>query len=85
MPQRHGETIGIQERVIVAPEIGRFELTSLAFRGAFIEEGEELGVVIGPSTRRSIRSPFAGQIMGVMAHDGERLRVGQPVAWMRAS
>ena len=83
-PSPSGENFNVHERVIVAPSVGRFELTTLAFRGAFIDEGQELGVIIGPSSRRSIKSSFAGQIMGVMASDGERVRHGQPVAWLRA-
>jgi biotin carboxyl carrier protein len=31
-----------------------------------------------------VRSAFAGWMMGLMVHDGERVREGQPVAWLRA-
>ena len=44
-----------------------------------------IGVVEGPGTREPVRSPFAGTVMGVLAHPGERLRFGQPVAWMRVA
>jgi biotin carboxyl carrier protein len=83
---RHaGESVSVPERMIVAPSVGTFRLTALAYRGAFIDEGDEIGVVEGPGASASVRSPFAGTLMGVMAHPGERLRPGQPVAWLRAS
>ena len=73
------------ERLIVAPAVGKFRLTAVAFRGAFVDEGQEIGVVEGPSTRAAVCSPFSGRLMGVLALEGERLRTGQPVAWLRAS
>jgi biotin carboxyl carrier protein len=80
-----GETISIPERMIVAPSVGRFRLTCVAYEGAFVDEGQEIGVIEGPSASQSVRSPFAGRLMGVLAHPGERLRAGEPVAWLRAS
>jgi hypothetical protein len=32
-----------------------------------------------------VRSPFRGTLMGMLAHPGERLRAGQPVAWLRVA
>ena len=83
--QLAGEAVSIVERMIVAPSVGRFRLTSLAYPGAFIDEGDEIGVIEGPAASQSVRSPFAGRLMGVLAHPGERLRAGEPVAWIRAS
>jgi biotin carboxyl carrier protein len=84
-PNRAGEVISMPERLIVAPAVGRFRLTAVAYRGAYVDEGQEIGVVEGPSTEASVCSPFSGRLMGVLAFEGERLRTGQPVAWMRAS
>lgn len=80
-----GESVAVQERMIVAPGVGRFRLTAVAYPGAFVDEGDEIGVVEGPSTSHAVRSPFAGRLMGVLASEGERLRTGEPVAWLRAS
>ncbi len=79
-----GETSGIAERLIVAPVTGTFHLTAMAFRGAYVEEGQSVGVVRTTQGVRPVRSAFAGRFMGVMAQDGERVRKGQPVAWIRS-
>jgi biotin carboxyl carrier protein len=30
-----------------------------------------------------VRTPFAGRLVGFLAHRGERVMTGQPVAWLR--
>jgi hypothetical protein len=30
-----------------------------------------------------VRSPFRGELVGLLAGDGERMRQGEPVAWLR--
>ena len=77
-----GERITVPERMIVAPVVGVFRALGTGV-GAHIAEGDIVGVVEGPGTREPVRSPFTGVVMGLLARDGERLRVGQPVAWMR--
>ena len=32
----------------------------------------------------AVRSKFAGWMMGLLVHEGERVREGQPIAWLRA-
>ena len=44
-----------------------------------------VGHLDGPGTSSSVASPFAGRIQGMLATHGERLREGQPVAWLRTS
>lgn len=80
-----GENLSVPERMIVAPGGGVFRLTAITYSGAFVDQGDEIGVVEGPGTSVSVRSPFAGTLMGVLAHQGERLREGEPVAWMRVA
>jgi biotin carboxyl carrier protein len=48
--------------------------------GTPVEIGELVGLVSGTE----VRSPFAGELMGVLAHPGERVQPGQPIAWLRA-
>ena len=48
--------------------------------GTPIEIGDLVGLVSGTE----VRSPFAGDLMGVLAHPGERVQPGQPIAWLRA-
>lgn len=79
-----GETLGVPERMIVAPAVGVFRAQT-AESGDIVCEGDEIGVVEGPGTRQPVRSPFGGTIMGMMVQPGERLRQGQPVAWLRVA
>jgi [acyl-carrier-protein] S-malonyltransferase len=77
-----GEQTAVPERMIVAPAVGVFRPLGVA-AGATLAVGDIVGVVEGPGTREAVRSPFAGTVIGVLAQSGERLRAGQPVAWMR--
>jgi biotin carboxyl carrier protein len=44
-----------------------------------------VGVVEGPGTSMPVCSPFRGMLIGMLAQPGERLREGQPVAWLRVA
>jgi [acyl-carrier-protein] S-malonyltransferase len=44
----------------------------------------EIGDLVGLVSGTEVRSPFAGDLMGVLAHQGERVQSGQPIAWLRA-
>jgi predicted deacylase len=79
-----GETLHVPERMIVAPAVGVFRPGPSA-AGAVVDRGDEIGVVEGPGTHHTVRSPFRGTLMGMLAHPGERLREGQPVAWLRVA
>lgn len=78
----HGEGLLVPERMIVAPAVGVFQPVDLA-EDADVEAGQLIGVVEGPGTSTPVASPFAGRMVGVLVHQGERLREGQPVAWLR--
>jgi len=41
--------------------------------------GDLLGTVGGSE----VRTPFAGEVVGFLAHAGERVAAGEPVAWLR--
>jgi [acyl-carrier-protein] S-malonyltransferase len=79
-----GEHIDVLERMIVAPAVGVFRPMGV-HAGTTVAIGDVVGVLEGHGTRAPVRSAFAGTVMGVLAHDGERLRAGQPVAWMRVA
>ncbi len=61
--------------------------------GGQVAEGapESSGVVIGVGALlghvgdKEVRTPFAGRVVGFLAHDGERVVAGQPLAWLRVS
>jgi biotin carboxyl carrier protein len=77
-----GEGLVVPERMIVAPAVGTFRAVSLN-EGAQLSVGQTVGMVDGPGTSTPVASPFTGQLVGMLVHPGERLREGQPVAWLR--
>ena len=79
-----GETLAVPERMIVAPVVGIFRPHDVP-DGVELSAGDEIGVVEGPGTSCPILSPFGGTLMGMLAHPGERLRSGQPIAWLRVA
>jgi len=83
---RHeGETLAVVERLVVAPAVGRFRPTIDARRVRHLRRGEQIGVVEGPRHEVVVRSPFAGEVMGLLAWDGERVQSGEPLLWLRVS
>jgi len=81
-----GETLGVPERVIVAPAVGVFRPLGdedIDLSETLIAPGQAIGVVEGPGASTPVRSPFAGAIVGMLARAGERVREGQPIAWLR--
>jgi biotin carboxyl carrier protein len=80
----HGELLDVPERMIVAPSVGVFR-PNVVTGGDLVDAGEEIGVVEGPGTSMPVRSPFRGMLIGMLAQPGERLREGQPVAWLRVA
>lgn len=48
-----------------------------------VREGEVVGVIVTSGRELPVRSAFTGRLMGLLAHSGERVREGQPVAWLR--
>jgi biotin carboxyl carrier protein len=82
-----GETLSVLERVVVAPAIGVFRPAppdTITAEGELVAEGQEMGVIEGPGLCVPVVSAFAGFHMGLLAHAGERVREGQPVAWLRS-
>ncbi len=42
-------------------------------------------MIEAPGSSTPVSSPFKGELMGMLAEPGERLREGQPVAWLRVA
>jgi len=83
----HGEALAVPERVIVAPAPGTFrpvDPAEVAEEDTVVEE-QVIGFVEGKGHSTPVRSPFGGRLMGLLAHAGERVREGQPVAWLRSA
>ncbi|MEA2686506.1 MAG: hypothetical protein QOE93_1701 [Actinomycetota bacterium] len=87
----HGELLMVPERVILAPAPGKFrpiDESSQAHEsdgadGADVAREQVIGFVDGIGHSTPVRSPFHGRLMGLLASAGERVREGQPVAWLR--
>ena len=62
------------------PTEGTGEVTAAA---TMVAEGDVVGVVEVRGEALPVRSAFTGFLMGMLAHPGERVREGQPVAWLR--
>jgi biotin carboxyl carrier protein len=79
-----GEHLHVHERLVVSPTTGVFEPEPPS--DSATAEGEAIGVggLLGRVADTEVRSPFAGWLMGMMAMPGERVVVGQPIAWLRA-
>jgi biotin carboxyl carrier protein len=83
----HGETLAVPERVIVAPAPGTFRPVEPGEDAVEVpvEAEQVIGFVEGKGHSTPVRSPFGGELMGLLAHAGERVREGQPVAWLRSA
>jgi biotin carboxyl carrier protein len=81
---RHGEGLLVPERMIVAPSVGTFRSVEID-DGTEVSVGQTVGMVDGPGTSTPVASPFTGELVGMLVHPGERLREGQPVAWLRVA
>lgn len=87
-----GEHLYVSERIVVSPATGTFEpedrFASLS-PGSSIPSGEGLPLAVGDQVGKvgavDVRSAFAGRLVGLLAHRGERVVDGQPVAWLRSS
>jgi [acyl-carrier-protein] S-malonyltransferase len=91
-----GEHLYTSERVVISPAAGVFEpLAGLAApgpgglspTGADAPGGDgapvAVGDLLGTVGTVEVRTPFAGMVVGFMAHRGERVAAGEPIAWLR--
>ena len=85
-----GEVLHIRERIVLAPATGRFvavphdEVDPHA-TGTLVLAGSPLAAVVSSGESQTVTTPFTGVIAGRLAHDGERVREGQPLVWLRAA
>lgn len=72
-------------RLIVAPAAGVFTVDSrtAAPVGALIRPGQTMGSIERSTGPSEVLSPHTGVLVGLLVHPGERVRQGQPVAWMQ--
>ncbi|MEL7210584.1 MAG: hypothetical protein AAGK32_20520, partial [Actinomycetota bacterium] len=76
-----GEHLDVAERLVVAPEAGRLRVDGRPC--SVIRAGDTIASVENSGASIPVTSPFDGFLMGVMPQPGQRIRRGQPVAWIR--
>ena len=81
----HGEGLLVPERMIIAPSVGVFRPLDDLDEGSLVDEGQPVGLLDGPGTSTPVCSPFRGRLVSMLVDPGERLREGQPVAWLRVA
>lgn len=82
-----GDDLRLPTRLVVAPEAGTFRPLppgTCTTEGQVVVPGECLGTVESLGRRTEVTSAFEGFLMGILALPGERVRAGQPVAWLHA-
>ena len=88
MEHAGGEALFVPERVVVAPASGSFrpagEVDGADGNGGHrLVEDQVIGFIESTGRSTPVRSAFSGLFMGLLASAGERVREGQPVAWLR--
>ncbi len=76
-----GEHLFATERLVVSPAAGLFSLDPNCASGRHVQVGDRLGTV----GDQEVLSSFAGEIVGVLALESERVTSRQPIAWLRVS
>ncbi len=76
-----GEHLFATERLVVSPAAGVFAPTTDCQAGTTIDVGHILGLV----GAREVVSSFSGEVIGVLALEGERVKTNQPIAWLRTA
>lgn len=80
-----GDDVHLHARMVVAPVAGVFRAAApgmVTTEGEILVEGQVIGVIEGSGRRVDVVSSFTGFFMGSLAESGERVRPGQPVAWL---
>ncbi|MBV9285078.1 MAG: hypothetical protein JO176_10705 [Acidimicrobiia bacterium] len=83
-----GEHLDVLERLVVSPATGTFTPRppeTVTTEGEIVRCGQCVGTVDGPGGAIQVESPFTGFLMGILALTGERVREGEPVAWLRTT
>jgi biotin carboxyl carrier protein len=83
-----GERMYVPERLVVAPSAGVFHRLAPeahAADGELVAPGQSIGVIENSGVSTPVCSSFEGHLMGMLAEPGQRLRAGQPVAWLRVA
>lgn len=85
-----GEMLHGRERIVLAPATGRFvavpdDEVDPHQPGTLVLAGSPIGAVVTSGESQAVTTIFTGVLAGLLAHDGERVREGQPVAWLHVA
>lgn len=80
-----GEGLHLVERVVVAPVQGSFRSLEDDVVGSIVTDGQTIGLIERRTDACPVISLFRGRLMDLLAHPGEYVREGEPIAWLRAS
>jgi len=75
----------VEERLVISPLCGVFFPAYTELRDTTVVVGDEVGVVVRNGEKHPVHSPFTGELLGLLAATGERVRAYQPVAWLTTS
>jgi [acyl-carrier-protein] S-malonyltransferase len=73
-----GEHLSMTVRMVVSPVAGIFTPLSDVVAGSSLK----VAAILGHIGDTEVRSGFAGTVNGMLAVAGERVAVGQPIAWL---
>lgn len=79
----HGEHITLDEKLIVSTATGLFDFLEPP-NGPALNDLLKVGQPVAKVGDTEITTLFAGRLMGTLAIVGERVTVGQPIAWLRS-
>jgi biotin carboxyl carrier protein len=80
------EDLHVPERLIAAPAAGVFTLLPpdvVTSEGEIVQAGQAVASIERNAESVTVVSPHTGFLMGLLALPGERVREGQPIAWVR--
>lgn len=78
--------LGLLERVIVANAAGVFEPhppETVTAEGEIVTTGQSVGTIRSLGEAVEVTSRFTGFLMEMIVSAGQRVRPGQPIAWLR--
>jgi biotin carboxyl carrier protein len=81
-----GEALSVLERIVLAPAAGVFRPhppQTVTTEGEIVHRGQEIGVIESAGVSIPVQSQFTGLLMGIMVLEGKRVRLGEPVVWLR--
>ena len=82
---RDGDDTRIDVRLVVAPVAGVFRpapVGDVTAEGELVHAGGTIGHITGTGRDEPVTSFCAGFLVKLLAEPGERVRPGQPVAWL---